>query len=99
MVDREAHPGKTFDMTPEATADRQGLPAIYRHRFSTKMPVIQIMEVGPQDADQREALSQLSSPPDVLERCQPSGWIIDPPKTVWTNARFGATPTAPSSAS
>ncbi len=92
MVDRETHPGKTFDMSPEATAEigRACLKRTGSSYFSQDLVALMIMEAGPQDEDQRARLSQIKAS-GLFSKMQPSGWIVDPQqKSVWTNARFGS---------
>jgi rhomboid protease GluP len=92
MVDRETHPGKTFDMSPEATAEigRACLKRTGSSYFSQDLVALMIMEAGPQDEDQRARLSQIKAS-GLFSKMQASGWIVDPQqKSVWTNARFGS---------
>jgi rhomboid protease GluP len=92
MVDRETHPGKTFDMSPEATAEigRACLKRTGSSYLSQDLVALMIMEVGPQDEGQRARLSHIKAS-GLFSKMQPSGWIVDPQqKTVWTNARFGS---------
>lgn len=92
MVDRETHPGKTFDMTPEAASEigRACLKRTGSSYLSQDLIVLMIMEVGPQDDGQRARLSHIKAS-GLFSKMQPSGWIVDPEqKTVWTNARFGS---------
>lgn len=95
LIDREAHPGKTFDLTPdEVNAIGKECLKYSGGVYGNKMPVaIQIMEVGPseEDASQRARLWHFS--PGWFSRVQPAGWVIDPAKKLlWTNARFGGRP-------
>lgn len=92
LVDREAHPGKTFDMTPEqVTAIGKECLQYSGSVYGNKMPItVQIMEVGPseEDAGQRARLSRFK--PGWFSKVQPAGWIVDPEKNqLWTDARFG----------
>jgi rhomboid protease GluP len=92
IVDREAHPGKTFDMTPdEVKAVGKECLKYSGSVYGNKIPIaLQIMEVGPseEDASQRARLCHFS--PGWFSRVQPAGWVIDPvKKQLWTNARFG----------
>ena len=92
VVDRETHPGKTFDMSPEATAEigRACLKQTGSSYLSQDLVALMIMEVGPQDEGQRSRLSHIKAS-GLFSKMQPSGWIVDPQqKTVWTNARFGS---------
>ncbi len=92
LIDREAHPGKTFDLTAEAVSDIGKACLQYTGRIHrAKMPVkIQIMEVGPQDATARARLKPMR-PSSIFSKVQPSGWIVDPSdKTVWNNSLFGS---------
>jgi rhomboid protease GluP len=92
LVDREAHPGKTFEMTPdEVKAVGKECLKYSGSVYGNKIPIaMQIMEVGPpeDDASQRARLGHFS--PGWFSRVQPAGWVIDPiKKQLWTNARFG----------
>lgn len=95
LVDREAHPDKTFDMSPdEVKAIGKECLKYSGSIYGNKMPVaIQIMEVGPSedDANQRARLWHFS--PGWFSKVQPAGWVIDPSKKqLWTTARFGGRP-------
>ena len=92
LVDREAHPGKTFDMTPdEVKAIGTECLKYSGSVYGNKLPLaLQIMEVGPSDADpgQRARLSLFKG--GWFSKVQPAGWTIDPTKKeLWTSARFG----------
>jgi rhomboid protease GluP len=92
LIDREGHPGKTFDMTPDqVTAIGKECLQYSGSVYGNKMPVsIQIMEVGPaeDDANQRARLSKFKG--GWFSKVQPAGWVVDPAKKqLWTNARFG----------
>ena len=91
MVDREAHPGKTFAMSPEElTAIGTELLKYTSTIQYNKMPVIiNVLEVGPSNPEQRERMSRYK-PAGWFKNVLPYGWIVDTErKTVWTNARFG----------
>lgn len=92
LVDRDAYPGTTFGLTPEAVADvgQQCLRHTGRVALN-KMPVqIQVMEVGPEDPGQRERLSHFR-PSGTFSKVQTSGWIVDPArKAIWSNALYGS---------
>lgn len=92
LVDREAHPGKIFDMAPEqvAAVGRECLKYTARI-YGSRMPVIvQIMEVGPSEADASQRARLWHFKPRWFAKVQPAGWVIDPAKKeLWTNARFG----------
>lgn len=92
LVDREANPGKTFDMTPdEVNAVGKECLQYSGTVYGNKIPVaIQIMEVGPTETgpDQKARLTRFKS--GWFSRVQLAGWIIDPAKNApWTTARFG----------
>jgi rhomboid protease GluP len=91
LIDREANPGKTFSLTPEAITDigRHCLTHTGRIYYN-KMPVsILVMEVGPEDATARQRLANYR-PSGIFSKVQPSGWVVDPDrKAVWNNALYG----------
>ncbi len=91
MIDRETHPGKTFDLSPHAVAEIGKACLKYTGKMNfNKMPVmIQIFEVGPATTDQRERLKPFKRS-SLFAKVVPSAWIVDTASTtVWTNARFG----------
>jgi hypothetical protein len=91
MVDREAHPGKTFDLSA-ATVEEIGQACLkYSGEVNKrKIPVhIQIMEVGPASQDARQRLAPYK-PGSLYGKVMTSAWTIDPAAgALWTNARFG----------
>jgi membrane associated rhomboid family serine protease len=91
MIDREAHPGKAFDLSPQAVQEIGKACLKYTGKVNfNKMPVIiQIFEVGPASDDQRERLKPFKRA-SLFAKVVPSAWIVDTGSTsVWTNARFG----------
>ncbi len=91
MVDRQAHPGKAFGMSPEGvTAIGTELLKYTGTIQHSKMPVtIHVMEVGPADPAQQDRL-QAYKPAGWFRNILPFGWIVDTDrKSVWTNARWG----------
>jgi rhomboid protease GluP len=91
MVDREAHPGKTFAMSlQDLTAIGTTLLKYTSTIQYSKMPVtINIMEIGPSDKAQQERV-QTYKAAGWFKTVLAFGWIVDTDrKTVWTNARFG----------
>lgn len=91
MVDREAHPGKTFSL-PAAAIQTIGEACLkYSGEINRKkIPIhIQIMEVGPATGDARQRLAQYK-PGSLYGKVLTSAWTVDPAKgSLWTNARFG----------
>ncbi len=91
MIDRETHPGKTFDLSRQTVEDIGQACLKYTGKVNfNKMPVIiQIFEVGPASGDQRERLKPFKRS-SLFAKVVPSAWIVDTASTtVWTNARFG----------
>jgi rhomboid protease GluP len=91
MIDRETHPGKTFDLSRQTLEDIGKACLKYTGKVNfNKMPVIiQIFEVGPASDDQRERLKPFTRS-SLFAKVVPSAWIVDTASTtVWTNARFG----------
>jgi rhomboid protease GluP len=91
MIDRETHPGKAFDLSPQTVEEIGKACLKYTGKVNfNKMPVmIQIFEIGPATADQRERLKPFKRP-SLFAKVVPSAWIVDTASTtVWTNARFG----------
>ena len=88
LIDREAHPERSFGLTPDAVDDvgKACLPHTGRIYFN-KMPVaIMVMEIGPEAPDARQRLAAYRAA-SIFSKVQPSGWIVDPgTKTVWNNA-------------
>jgi len=91
MIDRETYPGKTFDLSPQTVEDIGKACLKYSGKVNfNKLPVmIQIFEVGPASADQRERLKPFKKS-SLFSKVVPSAWVVDTiSATVWTNARFG----------
>jgi membrane associated rhomboid family serine protease len=91
MIDRETHPGRTFDLSPNTVEEIGKACLKYTGKVNfNKMPVIiQIFEVGPASAEQRERLKPFKRA-SLFAKVVPSAWIVDTASaTVWSNARFG----------
>jgi hypothetical protein len=78
MIDRETHPGKTFDLSPYVVENIGHACLKYSARVNRKtIPVrIEIYEVGPADDPRRQRLSAYASGPsrdmlDKLKLCPP----------------------------
>lgn len=87
LIDREARPGGSFGLTPEALNDVGKACLKQTGRiYANKMPVtIMVMEVGPEDAESRERLARYRAS-GIFSKVQLSGWVIDPATdTVWNN--------------
>jgi len=94
LVDREAHPGRTFDLSPAAVEAIGRACLKYTGKVSTtKMPIgIEIYEVGPGSADEsrRRRLAAYKRS-RLFSKVMPSAWIVDTTSaSVWSNARWGA---------
>jgi rhomboid protease GluP len=89
LIDREAHPGKTFDLS------RVALEAIAEDclKYSaTGMPVIiRVIEIGPTSAERWEQLKAITSPM-LARKCRASALAVDPARgTVWSSSRRDGT--------
>lgn len=92
LIDREAHPGKSFDMSvDEVKAIGKECLRYTGTVYHNQLPVaLQVMEIGPSaaDAEQRARLSRFKS--GWFPKTKLTAWAIDPAtKTLWTNAWFG----------
>jgi len=92
LVDREAHPGKTFALSPYAVEAVGEACLKYTGRMNfAKMPVfIEIFEVGPGSPDGSQPRRHAPHKrPSWFSKVDPCAWIIDTASgAIWTNAQF-----------
>jgi rhomboid protease GluP len=92
LIDREAHPDKTFTLSAERVrAVAQACRALAGRVGAAKMPVtIQLMEVGRATPDQPARLGEIK-PSSFFSKLIVSAWAIDPERSaIWDTAGFRA---------
>src|SRR5436190_12587937 len=85
LIDREAHPDKTFTLSAERVrAIAQACRALAGRVGMTKMPVtVQLMEVGRAAPDQPTRLGEIK-PSSFFSKVIVSAWAIDPERAaIW----------------
>jgi rhomboid protease GluP len=93
LIDREAHPGKTFDLPmPELQSIAEDCLK-YSGKIgafsSSRMPVvIRVIECGPSSAEQPERLRTIK-PPSLTSKCRATALAVDTTSGgVWSSSRF-----------